>query len=565
MAERGGAPAGQFGPRELLHVLGRLADGVMVLDGRGRIRFVNDAALAMFARARAELLGTEFGFPIVAGDTAEIEVLRPGGRTVTAELRVVETALEGERVQLVSLRDVSDRKAVEAHARELTVANAARVEAEAANRAKSEFLATMSHELRTPLNAVLGYAELLDVGVGGSLTDVQRHQIARIIASGRHLLGLVDEVLDLAKVDAGKLTVQQAPCDAWTTADSAVLLVRAAAEEHGVRLAGVTERPDPALGYLGDEDRTRQILVNLLTNAIKFTPAGGEAAISARQEETAPAYIRVHGRGPWVTFTVSDTGIGIDPSQHEAVFGAFVQVESGRRRTQDGSGLGLAISRRLARLMGGDITVESAPGQGARFTLWLPAAQDRAHAADRADAGAAELTAQREQFLSGSVAHVGDVGEVLLRHANEITEQVVRRLRQGQGFIEAVSALRYSQIADHLPTLLTEFGTSLIALEEADGAPSPIVTDSADLQRLLGDRHGVQRARLGWTSEALQREYAIVREEMEQAVAERAGPVEREHVARALPILHSMLAQAETASLNALRRASAGRGGGRTA
>jgi hypothetical protein len=300
--------------------------------------------------------------------------------------------------------------------------------------------------------------------------------------------------------------------------------------------------------YVGDEDRVRQILVNLLSNAVKFTQPGGRITIQTGLTSTPGGEARLRGPGEWVYFRVSDTGVGIAPDQLEAIFAPFVQGRSGYTRTAEGTGLGLTISRRLARLMGGDLTVRSTLGAGSAFTLWLPA--ERRDGASRVSDPARLTLSGREPRVQG----LGDVGEALLREVEAVTDAFVARLRHEQ-LSPAVASLKFSQLADHAATLITELAVSLVVLEEAGGQPSPLMVDAADLQRLIAERHGTQRAHLGWTDEALRREFALLREEIERAIRRCFLGESGGRLAEALAVLARLLAQAERTSLRARERA----------
>ncbi len=246
---------------------------------------------------------------------------------------------------------------------------ALRLEAEAASNAKSDFLAKMSHEIRTPINAMMGYAELLQMGISGPITEPQARQLGRIRSSGEHLTSLINEILDLAKIEAGRLMVDAASAPAGDAIEAALNAVRPIAAAKGVELSSRIEG-DPSIEYAGDPKRVHQILTNLLNNAVKFTPPSGR--VSVRCNAGSRPNGRMDETGDWVCVTVEDTGVGIDPDDVERIFHPFVQVDTGYTRAQGGTGLGLTISRNLAHLMGGDITVESTPGLGSRFILWLP-------------------------------------------------------------------------------------------------------------------------------------------------------------------------------------------------
>lgn len=237
-------------------------------------------------------------------------------------------------------------------------AEAARAEAESANGAKSDFLAVMSHELRTPLAAIMGYQELLADGITGPITDAQGQQLGRIKASARHLLSLIDEILTFTRLDAGRETVLPETVDIDAALRDAMEIVEPLATAKKLDMKIVS--PGPGVTIETDPTKVRQILVNLLSNAVKFTDSGSVTA-----EGTA--------RGSGAILKVSDTGIGIQPEFIHKIFDPFWQVEQKATRRATGTGLGLTVTKRLANLLGGDVDVNSTPGEGTTFTVTLPA------------------------------------------------------------------------------------------------------------------------------------------------------------------------------------------------
>ena len=230
--------------------------------------------------------------------------------------------------------------------------------AEAASRAKSRFLANMSHELRTPLNAIIGFAEVIKGGMLGSISDRYRGYGADIFNSGTHLLGLINEILDLAKLEAGRLELREEYVDLAGTVDACLTFVEGQARHGGIRLSAVAG--DTVRHVRADDRRLRQILINLLSNAVKFTPEGGEVRVSWFREDDALA------------ITVSDTGIGIAPEDLPKAMMMFGQIETKVARKVEGTGLGLPLVKHLVELHGGKLTIESQVGEGTTAIVRLP-------------------------------------------------------------------------------------------------------------------------------------------------------------------------------------------------
>jgi signal transduction histidine kinase len=233
-------------------------------------------------------------------------------------------------------------------------------ELEAASRHKSEFLANMSHELRTPLNAIIGFSEVLSERMFGDLNEKQDEYLKDIHASGQHLLSLINDILDLSKIEAGRMELELSDFDLPLTIDNALMLIRERAGRRGIELQRTV---DERLGQIqGDERKIRQVLLNLLSNAIKFAPEGGRIEVGAKP---------VNGS---IEVSVTDTGVGIAPEDQEAIFEEFQQVGTAAKKIE-GTGLGLALSRKFIELHGGKIWVKSQIGAGSTFTFTIPMRQ----------------------------------------------------------------------------------------------------------------------------------------------------------------------------------------------
>ncbi len=351
-------------------LLDNQADVILRRDAEGRLTFVNQAFCRVFGRERAAVLGQPFRPSVFAGDAAnplapdgairhqryvqEIETAA-GPRWFEWEEHAV-PASEGAVAEVQSLgRDITEARRVQAQLTE------ARRQAEAANRAKSRFLAAMSHEIRTPMNGILGMTGLLRET---ELSAEQQTYAQAIDRSARTLLTLIDEILDFSKIEADKLVLKLEPLSIEDTVQGVVELLAPKAYEKSIDIAWAVDPAVPRV-VLGDEMRLRQIVTNLVGNAIKFTDTGGVLVTVGRVAGTGG---RLTGDEVAVAITVEDSGIGIAPDALPFLFHEFEQAEAAVRRRLGGTGLGLAISRRLARAMAGDIFVASEPGKGSTFT-----------------------------------------------------------------------------------------------------------------------------------------------------------------------------------------------------
>ena len=354
-------------------LLDNQADVILRHDTEGRLTFVNQAFCRAFGLDPRAVLGQIFSPRVLAGETPA--PLAPGGSlrrqryvqeiATTSGPRWFEWEEHAVPVDAVAVaevqslgRDITERRHAEAELKE------ARKQAEAANRAKSRFLAAMSHEIRTPMNGILGMTALLG---DTDLTPEQRTYAHAIERSARTLLTLIDEILDFSKIEADKLQLNSTPLAIEECVQGVVELLAPKAYEKGIDIAWAV---DPALPrvLLGDEVRVRQIVTNLVGNAIKFTDAGG-VLVTVGQSRTGKRPPTETEAG--LVITVADTGIGIAAEALPSLFSEFEQAEAAVHRRQGGTGLGLAISRRLARAMGGDIQITSAPGSGSTFTATI--------------------------------------------------------------------------------------------------------------------------------------------------------------------------------------------------
>jgi signal transduction histidine kinase len=269
-----------------------------------------------------------------------------------SEIQLVETFADQAAIAIENVRLFNE---IQATSKELEVAS----------RHKSEFLANMSHELRTPLNAVIGFSDVLIQGMVGELGPKQTEYLEDIRSSGQHLLSLINDILDLSKVEAGKMELEPSRFSLSDALQAVVMMVRERAAGRGI---GLSTQIDPEIDPVeADERKVKQVVLNLLTNAVKFTPAGGQVQLRATRA------------GDGVVVAIRDTGMGISPADQARVFEEFAQARGGATREQEGTGLGLTLSRKFVELHGGTIWVESELGKGSTFTFTLPLAGSGRH------------------------------------------------------------------------------------------------------------------------------------------------------------------------------------------
>ena len=346
------------------------SDGILTMDTDYSILYANPRAGGIFGRASSSMEGVRLGDLFdhrerqadvarvgehiarmrsgLPQGTLELTLRRPDGVTVDTEISVGESTLEGQPIFTVIVRDVTDRKRTD---REL---QRARVEAMRATNAKSEFISRMSHELRTPLNSILGYAQLMDTAV---LAEDDREGMQQIVRAGRHLLALVDEVLDIARIEAGRISLNIEALDPADVTAQARDLIRPRAAERGVDIV-IRDRLHQTL-VNADQQRLRQVLLNLLSNGVKYNRAGGQVRVDGEPQ------------GDHVRITVEDDGPGVPDDMVPRLFTPFDRLGA-ERSGVEGTGVGLSLVQHLVEAMGGSVGYERAPAAGACFWFTVP-------------------------------------------------------------------------------------------------------------------------------------------------------------------------------------------------
>ena len=450
-------------PTRVRSALDTLAEGLLVIDKRQTVVLANQAFASLLGATTEELVGRETGTlgwldgdeqPIKPAEFPWTAALREGALQRDRKLRLRDAAgklhtfkancspvIGGDGKPggvLISLDDVTQLEENEIELRN------AKEEAETANKSKSEFLANMSHEIRTPMNAILGFTELLKRGHGRTNEREVRRHLDTIHSSGKHLLELINDILDLSKVEAGRMEVERIDCEPHRIIREVVKVLGVRAREKGIGLEFSAESAVPAV-IQSDPARLRQIVTNLVGNAIKFTEKGAvRVVIRASGSMAVPQY----------EIDVIDSGIGIPADKLDGIFEAFVQADSSVTRRFGGTGLGLAISRRFARALGGDIVVRSEPGVGSTFAVTLDAGplagvhMLEPSEACQLDVDVAEEGYARWEFPSARILVVDDGAEnrELVRLVLEENGLSIDEAENGQVAVDKAAATRYDVI-----------------------------------------------------------------------------------------------------------------------
>lgn len=538
-----------------------ISDLVCVVDHLGAVTRANRAAMDVLGRDASGVHGKkwvamlETAYPGI--DVASISATvarrertaveqRSGDRWLRIAVDPLTSGASYDGSVVAVVTDITAEKTIEAERQTLLAeAQYARDMAESANRAKSEFLATMSHEIRTPINAILGYTQILDMGIAGAVEPEQRLQLDRIRRSASHLITLVNELLDLAKIESGEMRVDSRQVIVDDVVEDALAIARPQALARGITI-DVAESAPHRLSFNGDPGRVRQILINLLSNAVKFSGAGTRIALSSGLGDSAVAP-RHDLR--FAAIRIADSGVGVNPERRDEIFEPFVQGESGTTRTWGGSGVGLAISRRLARLMGGDVTVESTAGNGAVFTLWLPSTEDQSLIATTESPVPRRSAPFDPTILS-------QLGRLLASEPLTLATSLALRVRTDRRFPPAIG-LSDLAVIDHFPAYVTTLGLSLITIADVGIEAAASLHDGNVIRNEIVALHGAQRRRLGWTEEQLALEYDLMCEEIESLLRGRAGSAAA-HVDGALELIERLLDQSRVVSLRGYREARIG-------
>ncbi|MEO5337872.1 MAG: PAS domain S-box protein [Magnetospirillum sp. WYHS-4] len=376
--ERKRATAGLLAREERLRgIMNTAADGIVTIDEKGGVESFNPAAERVFGYKAAEVVGRNVSMLMpepyrgehdgylsrylktrearIVGQGREVKGQRKDGTVFPLELAVTEMQLDGRPLFIGMLRDITERKRQEQELRDAVT------QAEVANKAKSEFLAAMSHELRTPLNAIIGFSDAMLAGLFGDLSERFRDYLGNINESGKHLLDVINDILDVARIEAGKMDFTPSPVEVEGVADTCLRLIKERAERGGLAVVADLAPGLPML--LSEGRRLKQILFNLLSNAVKFTPKGGSVTLSM--------FMTPDG---WLEVRVSDTGIGMKTDDIPKAMTAFGQVDSRLQRKYEGTGLGLPLTKAFAELHGGTLALESEEGKGTTAIVRFPPA-----------------------------------------------------------------------------------------------------------------------------------------------------------------------------------------------